>query len=125
MSDKNDGGQAFPSKKFELIVPTRLIKMYPELEEELKHMETKCEGMTLRQYAAIKLCIPNSGCDWLDEMIRKSLKDRFAGQALVGLAAGMSQERVQQILEDGRCGANEACVAFGLAGKMLTIRDRK
>ena len=30
------------------------------------------EGMTLRQYAAIKLCVPDSGTDWLDEMIRAS-----------------------------------------------------
>lgn len=28
-------------------------------------------GMTLREYAAIKLKIPESGTDWLDEMIRK------------------------------------------------------
>jgi hypothetical protein len=30
------------------------------------------EGMTLRQYAAIKLKVPDSGTDWLDDMIRKS-----------------------------------------------------
>ena len=29
-------------------------------------------GMTLRQYAAIKLKVPDSGTDWLDDMIRKS-----------------------------------------------------
>jgi hypothetical protein len=45
-------------------------------------------GMTLRQYAAIKLCVPESGLPWLDEMIRKSLKDRFAGQALEGVTQG-------------------------------------
>lgn len=43
---------------------------------------TTCDGMTLRQYAAIKLCIPDSGTDWLDDMIRKAQRDRFAGQAL-------------------------------------------
>ena len=32
------------------------------------------EGMSLRQYAAIKLRVPNSGTDWLDEMIRQSLR---------------------------------------------------
>jgi len=30
------------------------------------------QGMTLRQYAAIKLKVPDSGTDWLDDMIRKS-----------------------------------------------------
>jgi len=35
---------------------------------------TDMTGMTLRQYAAIKLKVPNSGTDWLDEMIRQSLQ---------------------------------------------------
>jgi hypothetical protein len=39
-------------------------------------------GMTLRQYAAIKLCVPDSGTDWLDDMIRKSNRDHFAAAAL-------------------------------------------
>ncbi|MHA7813230.1 MAG: hypothetical protein ACX94C_07565 [Phycisphaerales bacterium] len=38
--------------------------------------------MSLRQYAAIQLRVPNSGTDWLDEMIRESKRDEFAGQAL-------------------------------------------
>lgn len=29
-------------------------------------------GMSLRQYAAIKLRVPNSGTDWLDEMINEA-----------------------------------------------------
>ena len=40
-----------------------------------------CDGMTLRQYAAIKLRVPNSGTDWLDEMIRTSLRDDLAAKA--------------------------------------------
>lgn len=39
-------------------------------------------GMSIRAYAAIKLCVPDSGIDWLDSMIRTALRDRFAGQAL-------------------------------------------
>lgn len=31
-------------------------------------------GMTLRQYAAIHLKVPNSGTDWLDEMIKQANK---------------------------------------------------
>jgi hypothetical protein len=45
----NDGGSAFP------------FHFYPT-----------GEGMTLRQYAAIKLCVPDSGLPWLDDMIAKS-----------------------------------------------------
>ena len=40
------------------------------------------QGMTLRQYAAIKLRVPNSGTDWLDEMIRESLRDELAAKAM-------------------------------------------
>ena len=45
-----------------------------------------CDGMTLRQYAAIKLRVPNSGIDWLDEMIRTSLRDDLAAKAMQGMA---------------------------------------
>ncbi len=44
------------------------------------------QGMTLRQYAAIKLRVPNSGTDWLDEMIRTSLRDDLAAKAMQGMA---------------------------------------
>lgn len=40
------------------------------------------KGMTLRQYAAIKLKVPESGNDWLDAMIEKSLRDDFAAKAM-------------------------------------------
>jgi hypothetical protein len=43
------------------------------------------DGMTLRQYAAIKLRVPKSGLEWLDDMIRESQCNEFAGQALQGL----------------------------------------
>lgn len=39
-------------------------------------------GMTMRQYAAIKLRIPESGADWIDDMIRKSMRDYFAAQCM-------------------------------------------
>ena len=39
-------------------------------------------GMTLRQYAAIKLRVPNSGTDWLDEMIREARRDELAARAM-------------------------------------------
>lgn len=42
-------------------------------------------GMTMREYAAIKLRIPDSGTDWLDKMILKSKRDDLAAQALQGM----------------------------------------
>ena len=42
-------------------------------------------GMTLRQYAAIKLAVPDSGLPWLDEMIVKSNRERLAAAALQGM----------------------------------------
>ncbi len=32
------------------------------------------DGMTLRQYAAIHLKVPDSGTDWLDDMIQQASK---------------------------------------------------
>jgi 5,10-methylenetetrahydrofolate reductase len=43
--------------------------------------------MTLRQYAAIHLKVPQSGLPWLDEMINEARRDAFARQALAGLLA--------------------------------------
>lgn len=59
MTEEKDGGSAFP----------RLEMLY---EDSGDFMASNTEGMSLRQYAAIHLKIPNSGTDWLDEMIRKS-----------------------------------------------------
>jgi hypothetical protein len=60
MTARDDGGPAFPRSDY----------------------DNSDAGMTLRQYAAIKLCVPDSGTDWLDEMIRRAQRDKFAGQVL-------------------------------------------
>ncbi len=41
----------------------------------------------LREYAAIKLRIPDSGIDWLDEMIVKAERRNIAAKAMQGLLA--------------------------------------
>lgn len=38
-------------------------------------------GMSLRAYAAIQLRQPDSGIDWLDDMIRSARRDDLACQA--------------------------------------------
>ena len=70
MDKIEDGGPAFPSNRD------------MRYEQEFDHEG----GMTLRQYAAIKLRVPNSGTDWLDEMIRTSLRDDLAAKAMQGMA---------------------------------------
>ena len=71
MTARDDGGQAFPTG-------------YPSHRSQ--------HGMSLRQYAAIKLCVPDSGLEWLDDMIRQAQRDRFAGQALIAACAGAADE---------------------------------
>lgn len=73
------------------------------------------EGMTLRQYAAIKLRVPDSGDEWLDEMIRKSLCDEFAAKALQGLL--VDPDRADQSREE--C----ARLSYLMADAMLKARS--
>ena len=56
MSTINDGGPAFP-----------LYDHRGDGQQFLAEI-----GMTMRQYAAIHLRVPNSGADWLDDMINQS-----------------------------------------------------
>lgn len=44
-------------------------------------------GFTAREHAAIQLRVPDSGTDWLDAMIRQSLRQEFAGKAMQGTLA--------------------------------------
>ena len=71
--------------------------------------------MTLRQYAAIKLRVPESGTDWLDDMIRKSNRDYFAAAALTGLMAEGG----------GASWDDDATNAYLCADAMLKAREAK
>ena len=44
------------------------------------------EGLSLRQYAAIKLRVPESGVKWLDAMIRESRKQDHVGLLIARIA---------------------------------------
>ena len=68
MSNTNNGGPAFPVT-------------------ESNGCNNGLPGMTLRQYAAIKLQVPDSGTDWLDEMIVQAKRDELAAKAMQGWAA--------------------------------------
>ena len=92
----NDGGPAFPhTTQWDGITPA-----------------INYHGMTLRQYAAIKLRVPDSGTDWLDDMIRKSNRDYFAAHAIneVGWYENMD---------------NSAAMAYRIADAMLKAREAK
>jgi hypothetical protein len=41
----------------------------------------------VREYAAIHLCVPDSGNDELDAMIRRAQREKLAGKALSGIIA--------------------------------------
>ena len=71
-------------------------------------------NMTLRQYAAIKLKVPESGAGWLDHMIKVSLHDEFAAKAMQALA---SQELPESILV-----TDVAKAAYEVADAMLEAR---
>ena len=81
-----DGGQAFPGSKV--------------LDNHGFTLEEATRGMTLREYAAIKLRVPESGIDWLDDMIKKSKRDEFAGMALPALIALESDADAAGIAHD-------------------------
>jgi hypothetical protein len=93
-----DGGPAFP--------PTHDPETHPS-------------GMTLRQFAAIKLRVPNSGTDWLDEMIRQSLNDEFAANALAALI-GTDKDHQNR---GGKAVPTLAKWAYEYADAMLKARE--
>jgi hypothetical protein len=94
----NDGGYAFPS----LVSDPTFLRWEP--------------GVTLRQYAAIKLRVPDSGTDWLDDMIRKSNRDDFAAAALQGM---LSDNRIKDSPE------NLSDASYKCAYAMLKAREGK
>lgn len=77
--------------------------------------EVSHEGMTLRQYAAIKLRVPESGLDWLDAMIERANRDAFAGQALAGFSGSGAHGSPEQW----------AAVSWKIADAMLAAREAK
>ncbi len=86
------------------------------------------QRMTLREYAAIKLCVPDSGTDWLNDMIRQSQRDRFAGMAMQGILASSEGRRVIQECSKVRKQSEADFlfeVTWGLANEMLAERAKR
>jgi hypothetical protein len=72
MSNTNTGGPAFPVG--------------------LEAFGEDKAGMTLRQYAAIHLKVPDSGTDWLDDMIRQSMSHGIIEYSIEETTAGDSSD---------------------------------
>jgi hypothetical protein len=98
MTARDNGGPAFPQNS----------------------LSSQNRGMTLREYAAIKLCVPDSGLDWLDDMIRQAQRDRFAGQALAGILGGGFADTIPH--DDLNGGRDAAAFAYQYADAVIAER---
>lgn len=78
MTSDATGGPVFPLENPRLLETGELFK--------------QCPGLTVRQYAAIQLRVPESGDDWLDRMIRKANLRDTAAQALAGMLGGETED---------------------------------
>ena len=106
MSDKiHTGGPAFPTQ-------------YSNESDGPTVMPS--EGMTLREYAAIKLQVPNSGTDWLDEMICESLRNSFAEKAMQGMWASDTETWRCNFTQEGL--DSRARYSYKMADAMLKAR---
>jgi len=120
MTTINDGGPAFPGQ---------WLDFQPLTGEQV--VREQWGGMSLRQYAAIHLRVPDSGVDWLDEMIRKAQRDDFAAKAMHAIIAEPVENGAQSFLwySKKRLGLStegmEACaqVAYAMADAMLRARE--
>lgn len=101
----NDGGPAFP------VPPPSHNGVNGD-----NHWNYANPGMTLREYAAIKLKVPSSGNEWLDNMIIESRCADFAAKALQGMLADPDWD-------DDIYGF--AASAYAHADAMLAERERR
>ena len=100
---------------------------FVELDAEGKPVAIET-GMTLRQYAAIKLRVPKSGTDWLDEMIRESMRDDLAAKAMMAfeIRGDNGGRDPSGFLGDDALGSEEtALVSYWMADAMLKVREVK
>ena len=119
MNKVNDGGPAFPGGAVRKTRPAH----DPGADFRVTDItDPKQSGMTLRQYAAIKLRVPNSGTDWLDEMIRESLRNEMAAKAMPECYADYCRHAdVQGYVEGWRVGV--AKDAYETADAILAARE--
>lgn len=85
--NKPDGGPAFP---------------VPEMEKSDEYgslgfsKPVAFSGMSLRDYACIKLRMPESDKEWLNEIIKKSNSDYLSGVAMANKTFGPIDEMIKE-----------------------------
>lgn len=108
MSTINDGVGAFP-----------MPGVYDASREQINPVNCYYDagGMTLRQYAAISLRVPDSGDAWLDEMITKAVRTEIAAKAAQGELAATATSSCRPDPND------VARFAYQVADAMLAARQ--
>jgi len=81
-------------------------------------------GMTLRQYAAIKLRVPNSGTDWLDDMIVASIRNDFASKAMQSHIAIGFVSMCEAGHQEGEINKAIAKASYDMADAMIVARGK-
>lgn len=105
MSDTNTNGwPAFP-------IPLQPGQGWQEM--------APCDGMTLRQYAAIHLRVPDSGTDWLDAMIVEAKRDELAAKAMQAYFTDPNVGFGSDVVEAG------SQAAYRIADAMLKARGQQ
>ena len=69
--------------------------------------------MSLREYAAIQLKVPDSGIVWLDNMIKTSILDDFASKAMQGFCVNKNYQCRNDLVHDVYAIAKEMMKATG------------
>ena len=124
---QNTGGTAFPMQDpvaIHAYATARIAHMggEPGEERERAYMAARAEavgGMTLRQYAAIKLRVPNSGTDWLDKMIVEAKRDELAAMAMQSVLDGSWPDLHLKPKQHLSPIENSAVFAYEIADAML------
>lgn len=104
MSTIETGGPAFPMQEPQAIHAFAVAAVDgitdPD-ERDRAYLKARAEavgGMTLRQYAAIEMRVPESGTDWLDDMIRRARKLDAVEKAMQGLVVGVGHPDADKIV---------------------------
>ncbi len=130
MADNDKTGRAaFPRIRDKLILPQGQRPCNKCTAQIFRQQD---EGMTIREYAAIELRVPDSGIPEIDKMIRAAREMDFAAKAMQGIQAKLpmfdrdgefsesfSQDKILKIQAD------VASSAYSLAAAMLAEKVRR
>jgi len=99
---------------------SRLVKLAgakTEADKPQPIMENVAGGLMPKAYAAIHLCVPDSGNDDINAMIRRAQRDRLAGQAMQSLITMTDVEIENKHIAKTAYQIADALMAAGEVGK--------